>query len=219
MAVDLGGREILVVDDVRFTRLTLVRTLQALGSGTVHEAADGAGALALLQSRSGIGCVITDIEMPHLDGLGLLQSIRSGAGGIARDLRVVILTGHADFDRLGPALLLAPDAFLPKPISRQALERCLERLLAPAEALRESAALEGDALRQPDPILAATAARPERRLPLADLPPDSVLSRDLLFSNGRLLLPAGTRLNPGIVQRLAELLPLASITPEAWIAA
>jgi hypothetical protein len=44
-----------------------------------------------------------------------------------------------------------------------------------------------------------------------------VLARDLLFSNGRLLLPAGTHITPRIINRLHELAPLATIAESAWV--
>jgi CheY-like chemotaxis protein len=228
--VDLSGQEILVVDDVKFTRAMLVRMLQGLGCNTVHEAGDGHEALALLKLRhQRIGCVITDLEMPGLDGLGLLQAIRVGTADIPRNLRVVLFTGNSDFERLGAALLLDLDAFLPKPASRQGLEHCLVRLLgkhAPDNAGDLVAAAEiyraVDLGLQPQAVVssegpAAAAGQSERRLPLAELPDGAVLSRDLLFGNGRLLLPAGTRLSARSRQRLAELIPLANLAAEAWL--
>ena len=127
--MDFSGRKVLVVDDVRFTRLTLVKTLRQFGEPTVFEAADGEAALAALEGEAaGTECVITDLAMPKLDGLGLLKEIRAGHGAIPRDLVVVMLTGHSGFDPIGSALLLDVDAFLAKPASKQALGKCLERV-------------------------------------------------------------------------------------------
>lgn len=218
--MDLSGYEILVVDDVKFTRSTLLRMLQGLGCKAVHEAGDGREALDLLARQPGIACVVTDLDMPKLDGLGLLQAIRCGSGEVPRDLPVVLFTGDSDFERLGAALLLDLDAFLPKPVSRQGLGQCLERLLGAHQA-GETAVAAAETYRAvalaPGRPASAAAAQREQRLPLEHLPEDGVLARDLLFSNGRLLLPAGTRLSPRILQRLRELAPMAHLAAEAWV--
>ncbi len=218
--MDLSGYQVLVVDDVRFTRLTLIRMLQGLGCAATHEAADGLEALDVLKRHPGIDCMITDLEMPNLDGLALLQAIRNGNAGIRSGLRVMILTGNADFERLGPALLLDIDGFLSKPTSRQELEHCFERVFGkqpPADAAATAAGTGGtgaDGNTQPP---AGLPGQPERCIPLAGLPVGAVLSRDLLFSNGRLLLPAGTQLKASVLDRLLELLPLTSVAADAWI--
>jgi two-component system chemotaxis response regulator CheY len=225
VSLDLSGRKVLVVDDVRFTRMTLVKMLCQFGEPTVFEAADGEEGLAKLEGEAaGTACVITDLAMPKLDGLGMLKAIRSGHGAIPRDLLVIMLTGHSGFDPIGSALLLDVDAFLAKPTSKQALEACLEQVfqaregrgtIAAAERYRavELSSIGADAEMVPE----AAAGRQEQQVPLMTLPVDSVLSRDLLFRNGRLLLRAHTRLNQRIVERLRELAPLAGLPETIYI--
>jgi CheY-like chemotaxis protein len=221
--VELGGRKILIVDDVRFTRLTLARMVAALGGPSVVEAENGNAALALLeQPGSKIDCVISDLEMPGLDGLGLLRAIRVGTGAIPRDLPFVVLTGHSEFERLGPALLLDLDAFLIKPVSKSAIEHCLATLIgvgtprriALAEVYR---ALDLSGAIVPADAPAAKSGAAERRVTLRELISGAVLSRDLVFNNGRLLLPAGTRLSDGIAARLIEIATVSGLADEAWI--
>jgi YesN/AraC family two-component response regulator len=223
--LDLGGRKVLVVDDVRFTRTTLVKMLRQFGEPTVFEAPDGEAALAALEGEAaGTDCVITDLEMPKLDGLGMLKEIRIGHGAIPRDLVVIMLTGHSGFDPVGSALLLDVDAFLPKPASRQALKNCLDRVfqarqsqgtIGDPERYRavELSSIGADAEMVPE----STGPRHEQPVMLSTLPVDSVLSRDLLFSNGRLLLRAHTRLNARVVDRLRELARLAELPETIWI--
>lgn len=227
-AVSLSGREILVAEDVRFSRLTLVKILTGMGYATVHEAEDGQVALRQLGDLgSRIACVISDLEMPHLDGLGLLQAIRCGTGAIPHTLPVIFLTGHSDFERLGPALLLDLDAFITKPVSKAALERCLNGLLgdevagAPARVIASPETYRAlDLSRGPGPTEAAApsaVAGRERRLALGALPDGAVLARDLMFSNGRLLIPAKTKLSGRIVRRLNEIAAVSNLAGEAWI--
>jgi len=206
--VDLNGRSLMIVDDVRFTRLTLTKIVGQLGGPTVYEASDGEGALALLQNAAaGTDCVITDLDMPKLDGIGLLRAIRDGIGNLPRDTKVVLLTRHSELDLVGPALHLELDAFLAKPVSRTALESCLRRLFDPAHT--SSAA--------PAPAMTDPANAGERKLALPHVPADAELARDVLFGNGRLLLRAGTTLSALTRDRLNEILTMAGASPEVWV--
>jgi hypothetical protein len=123
-------------------------------------------------------------------------------------------------------MLLDVDAFLAKPTSKAALQRCLEPLLCHGErrvSIADPEVYRAVSISAPS----ASAAEPlkdvlqegEEAVPIAALPRDSVLARDLLFGNGRLLLPAHTRLNARMVDRLRELAPLAGLPPQVWIVA
>ena len=209
----LSGRKILLVEDVRFTRLTLAEMVRLLGSAAIFEASDGVAALELLQGEAaGADCVITDMEMPRLDGLGLLKAIREGTGAIPRDTNVVLLTGHSDLDYIGPALFLDIDGFLSKPLSKSTMRSCLQRLLGGAPVPRASEMSFRTQSSTP-----ASQAQSERAVAISDIPADAELARDLLFGNGRLLLRAGSRLSPRIKDRLGELAAMAGLPPEVWI--
>jgi YesN/AraC family two-component response regulator len=205
--------------------MTLVKMLRQFGEPTIFEAADGEAALAALEGEAaGTECVITDLAMPKLDGLGLLKEIRAGHGAIPRDLLVIMLTGHSGLDPIGTALLLDVDAFLAKPASKQALENCLERVFQ----MRQHQGTIGDAERyrrvelssmgtEAEVVPESAGPQHEQAVSLSTLPVDSVLSRDLLYSNGRLLLRAHTRLNARIAGRLRELALLAGLPDTIWI--
>lgn len=218
----------MVVDDIRFTRLTLVKALGQFGAPTIHEAADGQAALDLLNTLGGaVDCVLTDLNMPVLDGLGLLKAIRTGSGTIPRDLKVVFLSGQTELDRLGPALLLDLDAFLTKPTSKDALSQCLGRVLAGGAGATRVIA-EADFYRQIDlaaPITEPShheetgdaSTREQHLVALAEVPVDAVLARDVLFPNGRLVLRANTRMTRQGIDSLGELLQLSGAAPMVWI--
>lgn len=217
--LNLGSRKILIVDDVRFTRLLLAKIVRGFGEPTIIEAEDGESALTLLQLEgAGTDCIITDLDMPKLDGVGLLQAVRTGRGNVPRDTKVVLLTGHAEFDRLGPALQFEVDALLAKPASRRAIEACFQRLFA---TTTDSRMPEADhVMRANSSIAPAGSTAPsegERMVTVPEIPPDAVLARDLLFSNGRLLLGAGSRLSPRTRNSLGELLPMAGLPAQVWI--
>src|SRR5205807_2932331 len=69
--------DVLIVDDSAAIRKILQRVLRQteLPLGEIHEADDGASAVEIMKSRS-FGLVLSDINMPHMDGLELLARVR-----------------------------------------------------------------------------------------------------------------------------------------------
>ncbi|WP_427911377.1 response regulator [Ramlibacter sp. MMS24-I3-19] len=70
----MSGRSILVVDDTRSMRMMVANVLTAAGYD-VSEAGDGAQALALAQQRQ-FDLVVTDHNMPEMDGVTLVRALR-----------------------------------------------------------------------------------------------------------------------------------------------
>jgi CheY-like chemotaxis protein len=71
---------VLVIDDHRFQRRMLVRMLSALGVGRVLEAGDGGSALQLLRAhRDALALIISDVDMPEMDGLEFLRRLAQQA--------------------------------------------------------------------------------------------------------------------------------------------
>ena len=116
---------ILVVDDESAVRRFAVRVLEREGYG-VREAADGAEALELLKGGITVEVVVSDIVMPRLNGVELMQALSLSHP----DLPVILMSGHATgtLDELGIA---SPCAVLAKPfLSDQLLEE-VRRCSAP----------------------------------------------------------------------------------------
>jgi CheY-like chemotaxis protein len=221
--MDMSGREILVVEDVRFTRTTIVRMLNQMGISNIHEAEDGKVGLALLkQYGATVDCVLTDLEMPNMNGLELLKAVRVGTGSIPRQLRMVALTGNSEMHWMGTALLLDVDAILTKPTSKTTLETCLDRLFGSDTNFVDAGP---EIYRGVDLTPQATAPATESteffgnevQVDVSALQPNSRLSRDLLFQNGRLLLRAGTVLGERMIGRLHELVSIAGLRDKVWI--
>ena len=70
-----GGRTALVVDDSRSTRMEMSRLLHEFGFACVFEAEDGRAALTVLESEHAIDFLLTDLNMPVMDGVELLSEI------------------------------------------------------------------------------------------------------------------------------------------------
>ncbi|MBI5522186.1 MAG: response regulator [Desulfarculus sp.] len=113
--------KILVIDDEKPTLAMFGLLLGALGYEVIT-AENGHEGLATVQ-RERPPVVITDIKMPGMDGIEVLQAIKQ----IAPETEVIVITGHGDMDLAIRALNLDATDFLNKPIQRHALQQALER--------------------------------------------------------------------------------------------
>jgi CheY-like chemotaxis protein len=124
-----GGRRILVVDDNPYVRRMLCRLIERWGFAA-WEAEDGDAALRFLQSER-VSLVLTDYEMPRVDGLALLQALRAmaAAGGTGAMVPTIIVS--ADLSHCATrALAAGARAVFPKPIPFDLLRATIERLLS-----------------------------------------------------------------------------------------
>jgi two-component system chemotaxis sensor kinase CheA len=103
-------RTVLVVDDSPVVRDLLTESLRAHGARVI-EAGDGEEALLRLQASPEIALLVTDIDMPKLDGIGLVQRVRLRAG---RRLPVVIISMRASTEEQGRAIAAGADAYMVK---------------------------------------------------------------------------------------------------------
>lgn len=117
---------ILLVDDSQTTRQMTAALLQSGGFDTV-EAADGTEALSVLSART-VALVVSDVQMPLLDGLGLLQRIREREEW--SEIPVILLTSQAAPEEQERGLELGADAYLLKQtFDHRRLMDTIQRLL------------------------------------------------------------------------------------------
>jgi DNA-binding NtrC family response regulator len=122
-----GAREqrILVVDDEPTVRRFAARVLEEDGY-LVHQARDGAEALALLQSGAWVvDCVVSDVVMPRLNGVELLQALSLRHPG----LPVILMSAYGS-NQLAERGIAAPCAILAKPFDPDRLLGEVRRCLA-----------------------------------------------------------------------------------------
>jgi two-component system cell cycle response regulator len=93
-ATDIPEKRVLIVDDSKFVRTTFNRILSP--SFAVREEADGEAAWQALQSDASIVMVFSDLDMPKLDGYGLLRRIRAAKDERVRKLPVIVISGSQD---------------------------------------------------------------------------------------------------------------------------
>jgi two-component system chemotaxis response regulator CheY len=134
---------ILVVDDYS-TSQRLLGFILRQNDHTVVTAVHGLGALEQLAERS-IDLVITDLSMPEMDGMTLLQEMRSNPQ--YQKLPVIILTGSAYAQDNTRARAAGATSFLTKPVESEELIAMVNRLLAQCEeteTLPSASAESGD---------------------------------------------------------------------------
>ena len=111
LAGSLSPALILVVDDDPLNRMMLSMTLTAAGH-RVCEAGNGAEALEVLTERP-IDLVLTDIEMPEMDGFGLLE--RRAGDAALRAIPFIVISGVDEMAAIITCIKLGAEDYLPKP--------------------------------------------------------------------------------------------------------
>jgi LmbE family N-acetylglucosaminyl deacetylase len=126
-----AGR-ILVVEDDPEAASFLIQVLGVRGGFDVTHTADPVAAL-LRASSEPWDLVLTDVEMPGMTGIELLESLRR----VAPDLPVAVMTAHATVHSAVSALRSRADEFLQKPLHPAQLTDTVSRLIAKGRAERE----------------------------------------------------------------------------------
>jgi two-component system chemotaxis response regulator CheY len=120
---------VLVVDDMATSRGLITQALDALGIANVATASDGKSALASL-SANPVHLVISDYNMPEMDGLQLLQAVR--ANPATQRTGFLLITGRADGTVIDRGRGLGMNNYIKKPFTpddmRGAIEAVFGRL-------------------------------------------------------------------------------------------
>ena len=121
------AKKILIAEDSPSMRSLIVSTISALGDYEVVEAANGFEALRVLP-REKVDLVITDINMPDINGLELVNFIKQNPNYQNTPL-FIISTEGSDRDR-EKGLALGVDAYLVKPFSPKTLQNLIHNYLS-----------------------------------------------------------------------------------------
>jgi len=121
----LPARKVLLVDDEDSLR-KVVKDLLERDGYIVSEARDGVQALDQVD-RVGPDIIVLDLNMPGLDGYGVLSHLRSRPA--TADIPVIVLTAKSDEDNEVRVFQLGADDFLTKPFRARALSARLEAVL------------------------------------------------------------------------------------------
>lgn len=115
----------LVVDDFSTMRRIVRNLLKELGFTNVDEAEDGAIALQKLQG-GGFDFVVSDWNMPNMDGLTLLQTIRATPN--LKHLPVLMITAEAKKENIIAAAQAGASGYIVKPFTAAVLAEKLQKI-------------------------------------------------------------------------------------------
>ncbi len=123
--------QILVVDDSAAIRKILQRVLRQTGMsiGAIHEAGDGRQALETLAAQR-VDLVLSDINMPNMDGLQLLASLRASAEW--SNIPVVMITTEGGEMKVAEAVKLGASGYVRKPFTADQIKEKLSGFLEAA---------------------------------------------------------------------------------------
>jgi len=116
----------LVVDDFSTMRRIVRNLLKELGFVNVEEAEDGAVALGMLRN-GGFDFVISDWNMPNMDGLALLKSMR--ADETLKKIPVLMVTAEAKKENIVAAAQAGANGYVVKPFTAVTLDEKLNKIL------------------------------------------------------------------------------------------
>jgi CheY-like chemotaxis protein len=119
-------KTILVADDQPLMRLVVKFMLRSNPAYRVHEAEDGAEALALARQHHP-DLVLLDVEMPGMTGPEVCVVLKGSPE--TRDIPVLLMSGMEPEDVQGYALMASADGFFAKPFTTHALLTGIEELL------------------------------------------------------------------------------------------
>jgi signal transduction histidine kinase len=137
--------KILVVDDEPALELLVRQKFRKqirANELTFHFAADGVEALEHLELHPDIGIVLTDVNMPRMDGLTLLTKIRE----LDRVIRPVVVSAYGDLKNIRTAMNRGAFDFVTKPIDFQDLEVTIAKTLQLVRQLQDTQRLQREAV-------------------------------------------------------------------------
>jgi two-component system chemotaxis response regulator CheY len=126
--------DVLVVDDSAAIRKILQRVLRQTGMSirTIHEAGDGQEALNLLETHT-VDLILSDINMPKMDGLQLLASLK--ASSRLHHIPVVMITTEGGETKVSEAVRLGAAGYVRKPFTADQIKEKLAGILEPVRPL------------------------------------------------------------------------------------
>jgi two-component system response regulator YesN len=118
-------RKVLIVDDERNIRLGVKSILERKENSDyeIYLSSNGVEALELLESKQ-MDIVITDIRMPQMDGIVFIKELKKRKERV----NIIILSGYDDFNYALEALKCGANDYLLKPLKREELYSCLDKI-------------------------------------------------------------------------------------------
>lgn len=119
---------VMVVDDMATSRSLIIMALEEIGIKKIDFCKDGAEALRALAANP-VHLVISDYNMPSMDGLGLLKALRENR--TTARIGFVLVSGRMTPDILNVGKSLGMNNYITKPFSTPQLKACLQAVVGP----------------------------------------------------------------------------------------
>lgn len=117
--------KVLVVDDFSTMRRIVKNLLKQIGYTDIEEAEDGVQALSKLQN-GGFGLVVSDWNMPNMDGLDMLKAVRQEPA--IKDIPVLMVTAEAEKEKVITAIQAGVNNYVVKPFTGEILKEKLDKI-------------------------------------------------------------------------------------------
>ena len=118
--------EVMIVDDTSVSRMLITESLAEIGISNLQLAKDGKQALAALMSKP-VHLVLSDQNMPGLDGLGLLKALREFKP--TSKIGFILITGSPDKSLIERGRSLGLNNFIAKPFNTRTIRAAIEAVV------------------------------------------------------------------------------------------
>ncbi len=125
--INAESLKFLVVDDFSTMRRIVKGLLKDMGCNNAEEAEDGVQALSKLKSQP-FDFVVSDINMPNMNGFDLLKAIRADA--TLKHLPVLMVTAEAKKEDIVLAAQSGASGYIVKPFTKGTLEEKLQKIVS-----------------------------------------------------------------------------------------
>lgn len=126
--------KILVVDDFSTMRRIIKNLLKQLGYENIEEAEDGLQAYSKLKN-GGYSFVVSDWNMPNMDGLDLLKKVRSDPE--LKDLPILMVTAEAEKEKVVTAIQAGVNNYVVKPFTGEILKEKMDKIFERLQVLNK----------------------------------------------------------------------------------
>ncbi|MEX0335335.1 response regulator [Vibrio tubiashii] len=206
---------ILIVEDHKFSRKALINMLVRAGYENLLSAQDGEEALAKLDKHH-VDLIITDINMPKVNGLELVKTVREGESGASELTSIIAVTTLSDTATIASCMTLEVDAFLVKPITVQSAQEQIKSAVSEPKRLYQKHLYDTATTEvsfEPSETVSEDNSPKIREVSsqvieigtLSELKEGMIVLENICVKTGGCLLKAGTKLNAKLIRRLNEL--------------
>ena len=119
---------IMVVDDMATSRGLIIMALEEMGIKKIDFCKDGADALRSLVAKP-VHLVVSDYNMPTMDGLGLLKCLRENR--TTSRIGFILVSGRMTPEILNAGKALGMNNYIQKPFSTPQLKACIQAVVGP----------------------------------------------------------------------------------------